>query len=106
MKNKTIKDATLSEYRMFFTQNISGVSCRPHFEKWLNTYRFEKTLRDYDRSVDRYEEANRKWLRVIKKSEKAETLDEKIELMKKAEKYKTIMDKEEELQRKLDKQLM
>lgn len=65
---KNITEATKEEFLLFFAKDVSGISCRPYFEKWLNDTRLEKLKKASEKALQaRYEKEYEKLTKELEK---------------------------------------
>ena len=100
-----ITEATKEEFLLFFAKDVSGISCRPYFEKWLNDTRFEKLTKASDRVLKERFDAMENYLKCIEKSVGEKNPKKARTLMLEADKYDALRGKYEKEYEKLTKEL-
>ena len=98
-----VQDATREEFIRFFNTDVSGISCRYYFERWLRNKRFDDITDRLDEAYKEQEEAYKKYYEFMKKCINAKTLDERVEFCKKADHYDALAKKIEKDIARLEK---
>ena len=100
-----ITEATKEEFLLFFAKDVSGISCRPYFEEWLNDTRLEKLTKASDRALKARFDAMENYLKCIEKSVGEKNPKKARALMLEADKYDALRGKYEKEYEKLTKEL-
>lgn len=101
----TIKDATKEDFLQFFAMDVSGVTCRPYFERFLNDKRFKSLAKAQEEAEEGSQEALRNYIDLIKEANATKDLDAKIEILNRANQQWETMQKLDKEANKLDAQI-
>ena len=88
-----VQDATREEFIRFFNTDVSGISCRYYFERWLEEKRFDDITDRLDEAYKEQREVHKKYYEIMKKCIEAKTLEECIAFCKKSDHYDALAKK-------------